>query len=290
MQLHIEQPFDLASSLMSGQAHRWRPYEQWYSGVIYGNLVHIRQDLFGVEFQCTPATEEELEPLLRSYFRLDDDLEAIYGEINADPRVAEMVALYPGLRVLRQEPWECLVAFICSATSNIPRIAANMESMADSFGAPFTLDEETRRTFPAPHQLAWGGETVLRQLGLGFRARYVAQATEQVAGGELDLEPLRRAPYEEAKARLMQLAGVGSKIADCVLAFSLEKMNAFPIDVWVRRALLEWYFPEGTKMRDKDLLQWAQTYFGRYGAYSQQYLFHGRRLRDRPSGRKVVDS
>ena len=78
MQLHIEQPFDLASSLMSGQAHRWRPYEQWYSGVIYGNLVHIRQDLFGVEFQCTPATEEELEPLLRSYFRLDDDLEAIY--------------------------------------------------------------------------------------------------------------------------------------------------------------------------------------------------------------------
>ena len=290
MQLHIEQPFDLASSLMSGQAHRWRPYEQWYSGVIYGNLVHIRQDLFGVEFQCTPATEEELEPLIRSYFRLDDDLEAIYGEINADSRVAEMVALYPGLRVLRQEPWECLVAFICSATSNIPRIAANMESMADNFGAPFTLDEETRSTFPAPHQLAWGGETVLRQLGLGFRARYVAQATEQVAGGELDLEPLRRAPYEEAKARLMQLAGVGSKIADCVLAFSLEKMNAFPIDVWVRRALLEWYFPEGTKMSDKDLLQWAQAYFGRYGAYSQQYLFHGRRLRDRPSGRKVVDS
>ena len=281
MQLHVQQPFDLTSSLHSGQAHRWRTYQEWHSGVIYGNLVHIRQDLFGLEYQCTPSSEAELEPLLRSYLRLDDDLEAIYAEINADPRVAEMVAIYPGLRLLRQEPWECLVAFICSANSNIPRIAANMESMADAFGAPLTLNGETRCIFPTPSQLSWGGEAALRQLGLGFRARYVAQATMEVAQGGLALEPLRQASYEESKERLMQLAGVGSKIADCVLAFSLDKLNAFPIDVWVRRALLEWYFPPGAKMADREMLQWAQGHFGRYGAYANQYLFHGRRLRDR---------
>ena len=278
MELHIDQPFDLASSLESGQAHRWRRWDQWYSGVIYGNLVHIRQDLFGVEFYSTPTPARELVPLLRSYFRLDDDIEAVYREINRDPRVAEMVGRYPGLRLLRQEPWECLVAFICSATSNIPRIAGNMESMAESFGEPLTLDEETRFTFPPPSRLAWAGEAVLRSLGLGFRARYLASATLEVADGRLDLESLPDLPYFEAKEKLMALAGVGSKIADCVLAFSLDKLEAFPIDVWVRRALREWYFPDGKAPTDRVLLEWAFDHFGRYGAYSQQYLFHGRRL------------
>ena len=278
MQLHIKQPFDLASSLESGQAHRWRRCDQGYSGVIYGNLVHIHQDLFGVEFSGTPTPDVELEPLVRSYFRLDDDVEAIYREITGDPRVGEMVDRYRGLRILRQEPWECLVAFICSATSNIPRIAGNMEAMAEGFGEPLTLDDETRYTFPSPYQLAWAGESVLRGLGLGFRAAYVAQATQAVAEGQLDMESLRHIPYTEAKAWLMELAGVGPKIADCVLAFSLDKLEAFPIDVWVRRALREWYFPDGKPLPDRALLEWAQSHFGRYAAYSQQYLFHGRRL------------
>ena len=278
MQLHVEQPFDLASSLESGQAHRWRRSGEWYSGVIFGYLVHIRQDLFGVEYISNPTADATLEAILRSYFRLDDDIEAIYREITEDPRVAEMVSRYTGLRLLRQEPWECLVAFICSATSNIPRIASNMESMADAFGDPLTLGEETRRTFPSPTRLAWGGEAVLRQLGLGFRAKYVAQATEAVAEGRLDLESLRSTPYGDAKAQLMELKGVGSKIADCVLAFSLDKLEAFPIDVWVRRALREWYFPDGKTIPDSALLEWSQSHFGRYGGYSQQYLFHGRRL------------
>ena len=278
MQLHVDQPFDLASSLESGQAHRWRRHGQWYSGVFYGNLVHIRQDLLGVEFCCTPAPEAELVPLLHSYFRLEDDLTAIYGEIRQDPRVAQMVAQYRGLRLLRQEPWECLIAFILSANSNIPRIAANMEALAESFGEPLNLEEDTRCTFPSPVRLAWAGETVLRSLGLGFRAKYVAQTTEAVAEGRLDLESLRHLPYAESKEHLMYLNGVGPKIADCVLAFSLDKLEAFPIDVWVRRALREWYFPDGKALPDRALLEWAQAHFGLYGAYAQQYLFHGRRM------------
>ena len=278
MQLYVEQPFDLASSLESGQAHRWHRHGQWFSGVIFGNLVHIRQDLLGIEFRCTPAAEAELVPALHSYFRLDDDLESIYREITHDPRVAQMVDQYPGLRLLRQGSWECLIAFICSANSNIPRIARDMETLAESFGEPLTLEEDTRHTFPSTTKLAWAGEQVLRGLRLGFRARYVAQATRAIAEGRLELESLRDLPYAQAKARLMELEGVGPKIADCVLAFSLDKLEAFPIDVWVRRALLKWYFPDGKAPPDRAMLEWAQGHFGPYAAYAQQYLFHGRRL------------
>jgi N-glycosylase/DNA lyase len=215
---------------------------------------------------------------LQSYFRLDDDINAIYGEISQDKRVADMVARYPGLRVLRQEPWECLIAFICSANSNIPRIAQNMEKLASHYGSPIALDGAVRHAFPTPVQLAEAGEMELRALGLGFRAPYVAQAALLVANGELDLDWLVRLPYADAKVRLMECPGVGPKVADCVLVFSLEKLEAFPIDVWVRRALGEWYFPGQKVPPDRVLLEWAQHHFGRYAGYAQQYLFHGRRM------------
>ena len=220
----------------------------------------------------------ETERLLRAYFRLDDDIAQIYEEICVDRRVAAMVNRYPGLRILRQEPWECTVAFICSATSNIPRIHQNMESMADHLGQPLELDGEVRHTFPTAQQLASAGETTLRELGLGFRAPYVISTAHQVVDGSLDLYELIGLPYPETKARLMDCYGIGAKIADCIAVFSLEKLEAFPVDVWVRRALAEWYFPMQKKPPDRAMVEWAQSYFGRYAGYSQQYLFHGRRM------------
>ena len=215
---------------------------------------------------------------MKSYFRLDDDLSAIYGEIMRDPRVAEMVKQYPGLRVLRIEPFECLIAFICSANNNIARIHQLMERMSETFGEPIHMDGQVRYTFPGPAELAEGGETELRRLGLGFRAPYVDQAARRVLEGDLNLEELTRAPYPEAKEKLMECKGIGPKIADCIAVFSLEKLEAFPIDVWIRRALGEWYFPGQKTPPDRVLLEWAQGHFGRYGGYAQQYLFHGRRL------------
>ncbi len=284
MRLAVDQPFDLAATLESGQAHRWKRDDGWYIGVIKRDLVRIRQTPQAVEFQCAPTAEEALAPRLAEYFRLDDDIDAIYADINRDERVAAMVEQYPGLRVLRTEPWECLVAFICSANSNIPRIHQNMERMSDEFGSQVSLNGlngHTRHTFPKPVDLAEAGEMELRRLGLGFRAPYVYKAALAVLEGRLDLESLVRMPYTDAKAALMECPGIGSKIADCVAVFSLEKLEAFPIDVWIRRALGEWYFPDQKTPPDPVLLGWAQDHFGRYGGYAQQYLFHGRRLRDR---------
>ena len=286
MKLAVPHPFDLSATLESGQAHRWRREDEWYWGVVYGNLLKVRQDLLGIEVFSAPAKPAKLVSLLKSYFRLDDDLHAIYREINRDPRIASMIARYPGLRLLRQEPWECLVAFICSATSNIPRIAANMEAIAQAYGEPVTLQGHTRYTFPSAQQVAEAGEQALRDLGLGFRAKYLAHTAIQVAEGALDLEELRRMPYWDAKTRLMEMPGIGAKISDCVLVFSLDKLEAFPIDRWVSRAMQEWYL-NGRKMSYEEIVHWAHDYFGPYAGYAQQYLFHGRRLEKK--GHSTVD-
>ena len=290
MELVVDRPIDLSASLMGGQAHRWRQEEpaenrdetgdsQWFSGVVRGNFIRIRQAAPArLEFHSAPWPEASVVPLLQSYFRLDDDLAAIHAEIGHDRRVAAMVERYPGLGILRQEPWECLVAYICSANSNIKRIHQVMENMAESFGSPIELDGRLRYSFPAPAQLVEAGEAELRRLGLGFRAPYVDRATREVVEGSLDLNALLRRPYAPAKERLLECYGIGNKIADCIAVFSLDKLEAFPIDVWVRRALGEWYFPGQKTPPDRELLAWAQDYFGRYAGYAQQYLFHGRRL------------
>ena len=289
LELTIDQPFDLASSLESGQAHRWKKVDGWYSGVFRGEFIQIRQKGQTpagqtVEFRSGPSPEAEAAAMLREYFRLDDNIEAIYLDISRDARVAEMVNKYPGLRILRTEPWECLVAFICSANNNIARIHQLMERMSDEFGDPLSLNGQIRHTFPSPADLAEAGEGELRRLGLGFRAPYVAQASMAVLEGRLDLPALVRLPYPEAKAALMEIKGIGSKIADCIAIFSLDKLEAFPIDVWIRRALSEWYFPGQKTPPDRVLLEWAQDHFGRYGGYAQQYLFHGQRLRKKADG------
>ena len=275
--LDVPSPLDLAATLESGQAHRWQKDGDVYWGVVYGSLLKVRQVPAGVEIFSTPELSTSSKAMLASYFRLDDDLSAIYEEINRDDRIDAMIRLYPGLRLLRQEPWECLTAFICSATSNIPRIAANMESMADAFGEPRSLHGRVRCSFPPAHKIAEAGEGALRELGLGFRAKYLASAAVQVAEGALDLEEVRRLPYWEARARLTELHGIGPKIADCVLVFSLDKLEAFPIDRWVSRAVQEWYL-NGGKMSYDDIVHWAHGYFGKYAGYAQQYLFHGGRL------------
>ncbi len=281
MELVTNQPVDAAGSLLGGQAHRWRRDEAgdgWLSGVVCGHFIKVRQSGPSVEFRSNPGTEEMASALLRSHLRLDDDLPAIYAEICRDSRVRAMVARHHGLRVLRIEPWECLVSFICSANSNIRRIHNNVESLARSYGEAVDLDGQERHAFPTPEKLAQAGEKALRDLGLGFRAPYVDQAAKTVAAGRLDLNALVGMPYDEAKAVLMECRGIGPKVADCIALFSLEKTEAFPIDVWVRRALGEWYFPGQKTPTDQALLQWARDYFGRYAGYANQYLFHGKRL------------
>lgn len=286
--IEYSEPFDIVSTLDGGQAFRWRREEDqsdgslWLEGVVFSNALRIRQVTGGLEWQTSPGSEISIEPILRDYLRLDDDFSSMMSALDFDDALRDVFAEYKGLRILRQEPWECLVSFICSANNNIPRIKKNVEDMASAFGSAISESSAGRNAFPSPAELAEAGESRLRELGLGFRAKYVAAAATRIAAGEIDLFSLREASYQEALDALIELKGVGDKIANCVLLFSLDKSEAFPVDVWIDRALREWYFADSEeKVNRNQMRAWAQSRFGQYAGYANQYLFHGRRLKDR---------
>ena len=298
-QLEIKQPFDLELSLTMGQAFRWRRLPAdcatdgngWFSGVIGDNLIHIRQTAAGVEYRVGGPDGErdaDLSGLLSDYFRLDDDIEAIYADLSArDPKLASIIQETPGLRLLRQDPWECLAAYLCSANNSVERIGQIIEMMADNFGTPVLLDGKTRRTFPTARQLGANpeaSEAKLDELRLGLkRAHNITAAARQVCSGELDWDALRREPYDKVKRRLLQCNGVGSKIAECVALFAVDQLAAFPIDRWVWRAITEaypeWGLPEqsGPEKSTDAVIKRAQSEFGKYAGYANQQLFQWRR-------------
>ena len=283
--INLSGPLALAETLESGQAFRWRKVEReesetHYEGVIFGNLVRVRQVNGEVIFNSEPDPESEFRPILEDYLGLNHDLEAIYADIRWDERIGSAIDEYPGMRILRQDPWECLIAFICSANNNIPRISQNVEDISNAFGRPIRGSDTDRRMFPRPDAIVEAGETALRELSLGFRAKYIAATAERVANAEIDLFALREAPYDEALTTITKLAGVADKVGNCVLMMSMDKLEAFPVDVWIDRALREWYFTESESksMPRTRMREWAQERFGRYAGYANQYLFQSRRL------------
>jgi len=298
--------YDLAATLASGQAFRWRPVGEIWEGVIAGHLFRLRQLPEGISAELLGSTASSHAPrtthhaLLRNYLQLDVDLPAVLAAFPGDAPMRASVAACRGLRLLRQEPWETLVSFICSSTKQIVQIQQIIALLCERFGEPIPVAADVRRlnanaergmrnaegksepphvgcypalAFPTPARLAAASEADLRACKMGFRAPFVRAAAKAVASGELDLNRLYALPTAEARAALMGLHGVGRKIADCVLLFAYGKQDAFPVDVWVRRALTELYFPR-RRPSAKRLERFANTHFGPNAGYAQQYLFH----------------
>jgi len=289
MLLAANGPLHLGHTLESGQAFRWRRQGDAWRGVVEGVVFTVRPAPGGVEFRSEPRPVGEAAPILRGYLRLDDDLPALYARLSRDGRLAAAIAAFPGLRLVRQDPWECLVTFVVSAYSNIPRITGHIGELCQRYGDPIVLRNGVAHAFPSPARLAEVGEAEYRALGLGFRSKYLARLPRQVLDLGFDLRALRRQTYAEARATLLELDGVGEKVADCVLAFALDQGQAFPVDVWVRRAVQEWYY-RGRRVTDRQARLWAARRFGTDAAYAQQYLFHQRRLEGTPRrGRKAPE-
>jgi len=183
---------------------------------------------------------------------------------------------------LRQEPWECLASFICSSTKQIVQIEQIVALLCRRFGQPLPVAAEAGPAwaFPTVERLAAASEADLRECKLGFRAAYLSGAARKLAAGEVDLSRLGAMPLEEARAALLALPGVGVKIADCVLLFAYGFQQAFPVDVWIIKALRQLYFPKRHPKLPR-LRRFSQTHFGPYAGYAQQYLFHYMRTRGR---------
>lgn len=271
--------YDLAATLNSGQAFRWTAREGAWEGVIGARWVRLRQPSSD-RLAAEAASPAEDWGWLRRYLRLDDDLAAMLATFPLDPPLQAACAACRGLRLLAQDPWECLASFILSSTKQIVQIRQIVERLCQRFGNPVISPDGAApwHAFPSAERLAALSEETLRSCGMGFRAPYLLAAARAVAAGQLDLAALPRLPLPAALARLQTLPGVGPKIAHCVLLFTGAHETAFPVDVWVLRALRQLYFPKRRPSAAR-LRQFTATHFGPHAGLAQQYLFHHVRTR-----------
>ena len=250
--------------------------EGWYFGVVNGNVIKVRQSGDGIEFRSS-AAEESIKPHVESYFRLYQDIRPVHEALRqVDRTMSGLVDRYGAMRLLRQDPWECLVSYICSQNNSIDRIAAIVDLLANCYGDPLALDGVKLNTFPSPKRLAEVGRAELDGLNLGLgRGGRIYQVARAVTEGDLDLVTLSRLPYAQAKNQLMSYDGIGPKIADCVCLFSLDKPEAFPVDRHIASALREHYGRKYTSgAKNARLLEWARDYFGAHAGYADQLLFY----------------
>ncbi len=269
--------YNLAATLDSGQVFRWQCAGGSWHGVVGNQFVVLTPTPAGIHARtASPVADWHW---LRQFLQTEIDLAAVRESFPDDEPMRQAVAACPGLRLLRQEPWECLASFILSSTKQIVQIRQIIAQLCERFGEPCPGQAQAR-TFPAPHRLTAVTEAELRACKMGFRAPSLHAAARQIAGGHLDLECLRKMDYLAARNALTQLRGVGGKIADCVLLFAYGFEGAFPVDVWVARALQELYFPR-RRATDQRLRRFAATHFGPHAGYAQQYLFHYMRTRGR---------
>lgn len=266
---------DVSGTVNSGQVFLWERTGGAWLGVNGGDVIRIRDG--------GPGPEHD------GFFRMDDDYDGIMREISGDALVRRCVKRYRGLRLLRQDPFQCCVSFIASSNSSIPNIRTRLQRLCRAFGARRKTGDGEIAVFPSPKRLAAASQAELLACGLGYRARFVGSAARMVRDG-LDLESLKSASYTDAKERLTGIPGVGDKVADCIMLFSLDKLDAFPLDTWTLRVISGPYsgrfFMPGKSLtpgRYAILHDMITDYFGKYCGYSQQFLFKW--IRDQ-SGRR----
>ena len=298
-ELPVGPSFKLAAIPKLGQDFRWRRWKGgWNSVVLGGHLIHIRQE--GQVLKYNSDSGSNLNNLLSPYFRLCDPIDEIYVDISRDAKLANLVKEYhPGVRLLRQDPWECMAAYICSAPNSVRGITTCVEKIAEGMGQPIELCGDERYTFPTPDEVLCAGLPRLKGLDLGLkRAEYIITAAKRISECKMDLAELAKqdVPYDEVIWQLMEKRsasrkaanGIGNKVADCIALFALNKLEAFPVDRNIGRGLANMYddcppLPNNsngglTDKQYRDIANWARKRFGKYACYVNQLMFHKQRL------------
>lgn len=255
----------------NGQAFRFEPCGGGgYEGVAHDRYLRVLKN--EDEVTLYPCTEQEFEAIWKHYFDLDRDYDALFCDCKDDALIKGR-EFACGLRILNQQPFETLISFIISANNNVKRIKGIVSKICEMCGEPFDFEGKQWHRFPTPKVLASLSIEELTACGSGYRAPYIKEAARMVADG-FSLEALVGQPYSEAKKALQTLPGVGPKVADCILLFSLGFYDAFPADVWIKRVMREHY---GFAGNDKQIYEFAQDRFGEYAGIAQQYLFFWQR-------------
>jgi N-glycosylase/DNA lyase len=251
---------DLDHTLGCGQVFRWRKENGEWRGVVDGRLITLRQE--GRLITAAGMSDERLA----RYFRQDDDLEAIYHELEWDEHLSSCFRRYRGLRLIRQDPWECMASYVLATNANIPRIQGMIERVCRTFGT----EMDGFYAFPTPGQLLDRCERA-DGCGLGYRSRRFIELARLAYREEIDFPGLMSMDYQDCVRELIELPGIGPKVADCVSVFSLEHLDAFPVDVRIRKAMAELYRMEGSYRTVNRL---SRERFGRWAGYAQEYIYY----------------
>lgn len=262
-----------------GQCFRWNEEPDGsYTGIFGHNVLNVKEEK---DIVITGICDGNIEDICKKYFDLDRNYEEIKETLSLiDDNMKESIKYGEGIRILNQDLWEMIISFIISANNNIPRIKGIIERMSAKYGQEIKFRGTSYYTFPTIDELSQASVKDLKDLGLGFRDRYVYETTKKIKEGKINLENLKQEPTNEVRKQLLTLTGVGPKVADCIMLFStLKRFDVFPVDVWVRRVMNDLYIhnEDETKVNKKQIQEIARDKFGALEGIAQQYLFYWKR-------------
>ena len=265
--------FSMKQIVDSGQAFRWDEFgEGHFVGVIYDRIIELIQDKDKVTL--INVDQADYDSFVRDYFDMDRDYDVIKDFLRGrDEHLDSAIDFGSGIRILNQDLWEMIITFIISGNNNIPRIKKSIFKISKKYGKYLgRVGENDYYSFPTPEELSRATIDDLRECGVGYRDKYIHKTTNMIINNEVDLDLVRNSDYKESKEILKKLTGIGDKVADCILLFSCKKINAFPVDTWVKKILTEYYGLKKTSI--KDVEGFINEHFGKYSGIAQQYLFY----------------
>lgn len=272
--------FDLIHIFECGQCFRWNKQEDdSYTGIIKNRVINIKKNNNDYIFSSNENTD--LENCITEYFDLNTDYETIKEKLSSiDENLKLSIEYGNGIRILKQDIWECIISFIISANNNIPRIKKIIENLSLNYGKKVIFNKKEYYLFPTPEELSKANVQDLRKLGLGFRDIRVYNSTKMILNKEIDIEKLvLETDTNKVREELLKLDGVGEKVADCILLFGFNRFDVFPVDVWVRRVMNELYLhnEDENKVNKNEIRKIAKEKFLGIEGLAQQYLFYWKR-------------
>lgn len=263
------QNFNLRDIFECGQCFRWNETdENTYIGIAFGKVIEVK--LIEKDLYIYNATKEEVENIWIDYFDLTRDYGIIKEELSKDPLLAEAIEFGEGIRLLKQDPFELIISFIISANNRIPMIKRAIDRISQRWGEKIEYKGNIYYTFPTIDRLRNATEEELKDCGVGFRGKYIKATVETLDDNMID--EMLNSNDDQCHKLLQKLSGIGPKVADCIMLFSMEKYSAFPVDVWVKRAMQHFYLAPDVSL--PKIREFARDKFGKYAGFAQQYLFY----------------
>ena len=263
--------FNIKQILECGQCFRWEKVgELNYIGVAFGKVIEVLQE--GNTVTILNTDEKDFNEIWKDYFDLENDYSEIKKGLANDEILSKSVEYGYGIRLLNQEPFELVISFIISARNSIPSIMKTIKKISERWGNPIEYKGNTYYTFPTPEQLKDITEEEVKETGASFRSKYIVDTVKKIYEDEGILDRIKSLSDDECHKELQEFKGVGAKVADCIMLFSMNKKSAFPVDVWVKRAMMYFYNAEEGSLNKIRIF--ARNKFGKLSGYAQQYLFY----------------